>query len=77
MVTPGPRSNSVRSGLSSTLLRSSLRKKRLNWVRPAVSVVAPIDQIREKMKRPSSSLMGSAGGACMKRPSMVSETHSR
>ena len=65
MVTPGPRSNSVRSGLSSTLFFSSLRKKRLNRVRPAVSVVAPMDQIREKMNSPSSSFVGSAGGACM------------
>lgn len=64
MVTPGPRSNSVRSGPSSTLFLSSLRKKRLNRVRPAVSVVAPIDQIREKMKRPSSSFRGSVGATC-------------
>ena len=64
MVTPGPRSNSVRSGLSSTLFFSSLRKKRLKRVRPAVSVVAPMDQMREKMKRPSSNFDGSAGGTC-------------
>ncbi len=64
MVTPGPRSNSVRSGLSSTPFFRSLRRKMLNRVRPAVSVVAPMDQMREKMKSPSSSLVGSAGGAC-------------
>lgn len=61
MVTPGPRSNSVRSGLSSTPFLSNLRRKWLNRVRPAVSVVAPMDQMREKMKSPSSSFVGSAG----------------
>jgi hypothetical protein len=60
-VTPGPRSNSVRSGLSSTPFLSNLRRKWLKRVRPAVSVVAPMDQMREKMKRPSSSFVGSAG----------------
>ena len=66
MVIPGPRSNSALSGASSTIFFNSLRRKRFIRVRPAVSVVAPMDQIREKTNRPSIILMGSLGATCRK-----------
>ena len=69
MVIPGPRSNSALSGASSTIFFSSLRKKRFMRVRPAVSVVAPIDQIREKTNSPSIILMDSLGSTCRWEPS--------
>ena len=42
IVRPGPRSKSLRSGLSSTRWSTSLRKKSSNFFRPAFSVVPPM-----------------------------------